>query len=294
MNKKSLLLFVMFATCFAAFGQSSSSTSSSGESIWDILLNILMSVGFLWMIGHMVYELFIKKNPFTPISIQEMQNQRREFGQSVDMLEDDVQQCANLAQQEFELWTPIPNDPEGTRIITTKKQLDHAESTIAQIKELRPTDPELVEGVNGYIEMLAESRKRVFTGSKLIYVLLALFGILMYNTAGWSGVSFCIISGVIYYFASLTPNFMLYRKELKGNTGNGALSWVFGALASMILGAQTIRTTTTWSDGSKTVEDDNSQHHIAWFISLIVTVLIVCLLVFWAAVNYIRNYVLYR
>ena len=46
MNKKLLLLFVMFATCFAAFGQSSSSASSDGESIWDILLNILMSIGF--------------------------------------------------------------------------------------------------------------------------------------------------------------------------------------------------------------------------------------------------------
>lgn len=294
MKRKGIFILAMLAMCLAAFSQSPSSPESAGRSIGDVLLNVLIVVGFLWMIGHMVYELFIKKNPFTPISIEEMQEKRREFGQSVDMTEDEIQQCLTLGEQEFELWTPIPNDPEGRRVITSKSQMNHAEETIARIKEFYPTNQELVEAINEYIGALAESRKREFTGSKIILVLVALFTVFIFFIAGWNGVPFFVISGVTYYFASLTPNFMLYRKELKGKTGSGALSWVLGVLASMIIGAKTVRTTTLWSDGSKTVDDDYSEHQMAWGISLIVTVLIVCFLVFWSAINYIRNYVLYR
>lgn len=294
MKRKGIFILAMLAMCLAAFSQSPSSPEPAGKSIGDIMLSVLMGVGFIWMIGHMVYELFIKKNPFTLISIQEMQEKRREFGQSLDMTEDEQQQCLSLIEQEFEIWTPIPNDPQDRRIITTKKQLNHAEETIAQIKEIKPTSPEIIDAVNEYINVSADCKKRVFTGSKVILLFVALFTVFIFFIAGWRGVPFFVISGVTYYLASLTPNFMLYRKELKGNTGSGALSWVLGILAGMILGAKTVRTTTLWSDGSKTVDDDYSQHQVAWIISLVVTVIIIFFLVLWSAINYIRNYVLYR
>lgn len=294
MKRKGILILMMLAICLTAFCQTTSSPEPNGNSVGNTVLNILIGVGFLWMVGHMIYELYIKKNPFTPITIQEMQEKRSEFGQSADMTEAEQQQCLSLMEQEFERWTPIPDDPQERRIITSKAQLNHAADTIAQIKEIKPTSPEIIDAVNEYIKVSADCRKRVFTGSKFILVLLALFTLFIFYIAGWRGVPFFLISGVVYYLASLTPNFMLYRKELKGSRGSGALSWVFGILAGMILGAKTVRTTTLWSDGSKTVDDDYSQHQAAWGISIFVTIVIVCFLVLWAAISYLRNYVLYR
>ena len=116
----------------------------------------------------------------------------------------------------------------------------------------------------------------------------------MFYLVGWQALPFFVFSGVLYYLASLTPNFMLYNRELKGKSGSGALGWVLGLLSSMIIGAQTVRTTTYWNDGTKTVEDDHTQHQVAWFISLFVTLLLVVFLFVWAAVNYLRNYVFYK
>lgn len=294
MKERTLFIFAMSATSIVAFCQTSTSTAEAGKSVGDTLLNILIVIGVLWMVGHMIYELFIKKNPFTPIDIQEMQEQRSAFGQSIDMPEDEARQCLSLLEQEFEQWTPIPNDPKESRVITSKKQLDHAEGTILQIRELRPTNPELIGEINGYITAMAECRKRQFTGSKVIMVFLALLCLFLFFAIGWRSLPFFLVSGAVYYMASLTPNFMLYRKELKGKNGVGALGWVLSILGSMILGAQTIRTTTLWSDGTKTTDDDYSQHQAAWAISLVVTVVILFFLLLWAAINYLRNYVFYR
>lgn len=44
---------------------------------------------------------------------------------------------------------------------------------------------------------------------------------------------------------------------------------------------------------TKTYEDDHSQHWIAWILGLIVLITLAALMVFWAIINYLRNYIFY-
>lgn len=296
MNKKVILSLsvFLFVSYEVAFAQATESPVSSGNDIISEIKGALLGLALLWMIGHMIYVLFIRKNPLTTISIDEMRAQRRESGLSEEMTEQEMQDCIRIHDENFCTWTPIPNDPKERRIITNKKMLDNATEAMLKVIAIKPTDPELVDALNANIDVIQESSKRQFTGSKVMLVLLALFLCFMFYAVGWKALPFFIFSGVLYYLASLTPNFMLYNRELKGKSGSGALGWVLGLLSGMILGAKTIRTTTYWSDGTKTTEDDNSQHQMAWFISLFVTLLLVVFLFVWAAVNYLRNYVFYR
>ena len=75
----------------------------------------------------------------------------------------------------------------------------------------------------------------------------------------------------------------------RGTLSAGCLAAVFGFIAS----AQTVRTVTKWSDGTKTVEDDHSQHWIFLIIGLAILAMIAFFLALWGFFNYIRNYVLY-
>lgn len=292
MNKKVFLsLTLLTISRSVVFAQT---TGSSGNDIVSAIEGTLLGLAFLWMIGHMIYVLFIRKNPLVPISIDEMKAQRRAVGMPEEMTEPEKQDCIQIHDENFITWTPIPDDPEERRVITNKKMLDEATEAMLKVIALKPTDPELVDALNANIDVIKESSKRQFTGSKVMLVLLVLFLCFMFYVAGWKMLPFFIFSGVLYYMASLTPNFMLYNRELKGKNGSGALGWVLGLLGGMILGAKTVRTTTYWSDGSKTVDDDHTEHQVAWFISLFVTVILVFFLFVWAAINYLRNYVFYR
>ena len=273
--------------CLPVFAQSTESYSSSD------LQGTLIGIALLWMIGHMIYVLFIHKSTLSPISIDDMKAARREAGKPEEMTADEIQECIRIHDENFATWTPVP-DTDDLRVVTSKKMLDSAAEAMQRVKALKPTDTELVDAINANIDMLKDCEKRQFTGSKTILVLLVIFTCFMVYMAGWRALPFFLLSGVVYFMASLTPNFMIYNKELKGKSGTGALGWVLGLLSSMILGAQTVRTTTYWSDGSKTVDDDHTQHQVAWFISLFVTILLIFFLLVWAAVNYLRNYVLYK
>lgn len=292
MNKKVFLsLNVLLFTCTVAFAQTS---ASSDSNVISTIEGTLLGIALLWMIGHMIYVLFILKDPLEPISIDEMKAQRRESGMSEEMTEQEIQECIQIHDDNFNTWTPIPEDPEEHRVITSKKMLDEATAAMLNVIAMKPTDPELADALNANIEVIKESKKRQFTGSKVMLFLLVLFICFMFYAVGWKALPFFIFSGVLYYMASLTPNFMLYNREIKGKKGSGALGWILGLLSSMIIGAQTVRTTTYWSDGTKTTDDDHTEHQVAWFISLVVTLILVTFLFVWAAVNYLRNYVFYR
>ena len=91
--------------------------------------------------------------------------------------------------------------------------------------------------------------------------------------------------------ASRTPVFLIEKRAKRGggNIHNGFIAGIF----AMIAGAQTVRTITTYSDGHKEVDDDNSQHWIAWVLAIILFITIAVFMFVWAFINYIRNYVLY-
>jgi len=272
-------------------------SSNSGGSFWenalDVLLAILAFAAIVWMIGHMSYELFVRKNPFKPITREEMAALRSATGRPEEMTDDEINQVLDLLEQERISWTPL-HDKDDSRIITTKAMIDSCMQTVDKIKVLAPTETETIGAVNSFIDIMHDSYKREFTGSKLLVGILVVFLAIMIYNFGWGSAPFFILSGVTYIMSAMTPNFMSYRRELKGKNGPGALNWLLGGVFAVIGSAQTIRYTTKWSDGTTTHEDDNSQHYAAWAIGFIVIMLLLFCLLIWAAVNYLRNYVFYR
>lgn len=307
MRKRLVWALVSAISCMSAFAQEQSEVLddvedvlevtegypvSSGTDFKSALIGILIFLAFAWMIGHMIYVLWIRKNPFAPISIEEMKVMRTAENAPSEMSEEEYEACRDIIVDMHDSWTDLPN--EDAKIVTTRSQMKQAEEGIAQIRDMKPTDPELIDIINEHLEVLNEAQKREFTGSKTLMVLLVLVAAFVIWQTGWSALPLFIFNAVTYVLASLTPTFMIYRRELNGNNGAGCLSAILGGAAAMILGAQTVTTVTKWSDGTTTREDDNSQHFIAWILAIIIAVVLTFLMFVWAAVNYLRNYVFYR
>lgn len=266
---------------------------TSGTDVQTILIGILFILAFAWMIGHMVYELWIRQNPFKHISVEEMKVIRASEGAPEHMTDAEFDACREVLMHITDDWTPIPNTDDEV-IITTRAQMKKAEEMIAQVKGYRPTDANLVDATNEMCDAIDQFRKREFTGSKTLMVILVLVGAFAIWQAGWGMLPFFIFNAVTYVLASMTPTFMVLRRELKGKNSAGCLSAILGGAASMIAGAQTVRTVTKWSDGTTTTDDDHSEHYIAWILAIVVAVTLALLMFIWAVVNYLRNYVIFR
>jgi len=92
---------------------------------------------------------------------------------------------------------------------------------------------------------------------------------------------------VVYYISSLTPQFLI---DKRANRGGGNVSTGLVAIALGILGSGvTVRT--HYTDGS--TEDDHSGHFIAWMLGIIALVAVALTIIFWAVLNYVRNYLLF-
>ena len=293
MKRFIVLALSAISSNLSIFAQSYNQNEDISGTIFLILILLLSVI----MIIHMVYELFVQKDPFASISLEEMKTLRQAEGLPETMSQDEFDQCCKLVEDEFNLWTPIPNSENDVRLFSTKKGMDHAIETFNQIRTLRPTNQELIESINSYLSLATEGRKREFTGSKVLLVLIAIIGALSIFVAGKDGgfqmAIFFVVMGAIYYAASLTPQFVLINREINGNKGIGCMGAVFAGLGGMILGARTVKTTTKWSDGTTSTDYDNSEHGVAWFIALFVTLFVLCTLIIWSFFNYLRNYVFY-
>ena len=279
-------------------------SSGSGTDIKDVLIGIALLLAILAMIGHMLYVLlwpsifemiYKQKHPSKvwKTTVEEERAHRLEAGLPEEMPEEEAVAYADAIEAAFDNWTPLPDD-YNKKIISTKKQLDDTTVALRAALDAHVTKPDIVNRMNEIQWCIESASKRQFDGSKLLIVLtLILCGILWYSV-GFSAMTFFLFSLVLYYLACLKPGFMFNKRTLKGDSGRGALNWLLGGVFGMIAGAQTVRTVTHWSDGSKTVDDDNTQHLVAWAIGLIVIVLLIVFLFAWALVNWLRNYVLYR
>ncbi|MBQ9232217.1 MAG: hypothetical protein IJ190_13715 [Prevotella sp.] len=272
-------------------------TYNESDDFTEVAIVILILVLSVIMVVHMIYELFIRKNPFAPISLEEMKAQREAEGLPVLMSQEEYEQCSKLMDDEYAQWTPIPGNVNDARLYTSKKEMDHAIDTFNQIRALKPTDKNLIDICNVYLSVGADGRKRQFNGSMVLLILVALFAALFIFIAGKEGgyqmALFVILMGGIYYMSSLTPTFLLFDRELNGSNGKGCMGAVFAGLGGMILGARTIKTTTKWSDGTTSTDYDNTEHTVSWVIALIVTSIVIFTLFIWSFFNYLRNYVFY-
>ncbi len=283
---------------------SSSRSSGSSQSLEEIILGILLLLAIPFMFFHMLYVLFWprvfemiykKKHPSViwKTTVDEQKALRREEGLPETMPDSERDMYVDKLNQVFDTWTPVPGETDQW-IITTKKQMDESRAAIREALDAHVTDPDVVARINELVDCVESSSKRLFDGSKVMVWITIIFAGIMWYASGFQSSLFFFLSLGLYYMASLKPVFMIDHRTFKGSSGRGALNWLLGGVFGMILGAQTVRTVTKWSDGTTTTDDDHTQHLVAWVIAIIVMVILVIFLFVWSLVNWLRNYVIYK
>lgn len=263
-----------------------------------ILIDLVISAGVLFMIGHMLYVLFKSKRFNQTFSIPAFKAIRLEQGKSEMSTEEENDQCLELLNEAFFTWTDIEvNGGEEYRKPRKMKEILTSAIYLQQVVDIAPTDGEVIDKLNEYKEVIRSNEKRSFDGSRALIVLGLIFAVVVgvlskSQESGfiWSTIrygAFFWIPVIVYYISSLTPQFLIDKRAQRGG---GNVSTGFVALALGILGSGfTMRT--RFTDGS--YEDDHSGHYIAWILGAIALTIVAITIFFWSIFNYVRNYLLF-
>lgn len=272
------------------------SVESTGPGIGSKILEILMAIVgsglFLAMIGHMIY-VKVKLTPRykTTFTVDDFKQSRLDAGLSLssDTENQEMMECLGSI---VETWKEKTNEETGEPcyVPTKFKHLKAAFERIDYVIAQCPTNEEVVEELNDYINIVTINEERHFDGSKVIMWISGIIAAILLFTGVWPATIAMLMSLAVYYLASMRPTFLLAKaKEGKVGIINKLLVGVF----AMIGAAQTVRTTTIYDDGSKDVEDDHSQHWISLIIGLVIILIIAVYLPLWSTFNYLRNYIIY-
>lgn len=271
----------------------SGETSKKSEDIMGIIVGILILLVFIGMAGHMLYLLFRGDRYKKVFTVDDMRVGRVAQNKPEQMSEEEYNNAVKLLEDAFEQWSVVEHDENGDerRKPTKMKQIKNSVSLIDQVIALQPTEEDILTRLNDMTDVINSSEHRYFDGSKALVWLGIIVGILFCFIMGPGTGIITIMATGIYVIASRTPVFLIEKRSKRGggNIHNGFIAGIF----AMIAGAKTIRTVTEYSDGSKKVEDDHSQHWIAWILGIMLLVAIASFMFVWAIINYIRNYVLY-
>jgi len=267
---------------------------------YGITNDVVIAVGLLlllvvWIIIHMSCVLVKERNTIVPIDVEEMKAQRRDQNLSEIMTQNEMIECLCLIEEDKALWTKIKQEGlEVNPVITKKKQMRHAEDTIKQLQAKLPTDDNVVQTINEYVADVAYYKKRVFDciiAIPIVYLIMCVLASVFIHVAVGP---IMLVIAIPYVLSCFAPTYLVGKKALKGNRKYLILGGVIATLVAMNLGAQTIRTTTYWSDGTKTIEDDHSQSFMSLLITLAVLLSIPLYAVLYGVyVKYFRNYVFY-
>lgn len=262
------------------------------DKVVDTLIGLFISLLYLAIIGHMVYELFIRKSVYKKdgYSLEEMKAARSASGKG-ELSVGEIETLNQLMESAVADWTSATDN----KLYPTKiSHIRNAEKAIARMAELLPTDQAYVDRMNEIVESLNISNKRVFNGSiKLIVLTVIVAALLSWMAKSWAMIPFFLISLAIYWGASMTPTWMLQKKALFGKKNRDVSGGVIAGILAFVGSAQTVRTITTYTDGSRDVSDDHSQHWVFLMIGIILLVFLAMFMAVWAIFNYVRNYLLY-
>lgn len=268
-------------------------TVNNGKFVKELILSILFVILSVAMVAHMIYVRFIKKplpENYTPDYFKE----QRSTGEYVSEAEAAERSDAILSGI-YDSWTPIESGSD-IRVPFTRKAVMNAYAGVDEVVRLAPTDSEVVGRLNEVNHSLNECMKRSFGGSKTFLIVSWIIGVLLSFASGtWNFMGMLAVSSFVYWLASQTPVWMQVRTEMKGNGGKPSfMTRLFGGLFGAAATAETYKVITTYSDGSKTEETDNSNFWLTLIFSIIIMVVLAVCMFFVAAISYLRNYVIYR
>lgn len=272
---------------------STDETSNKSVDVMGILVGILILLVFVGMAGHMLYLLFRGNRYKKVFTVDGMRAERIAQNKPEYMSEEEYDNVLGLLEEAFEQWSIVEHDENGNekRKPTKMKQIRKSVALINQAIALQPTEEDLIARLNDLTDVINSNEKRYFDGSKALVWIGGIVGILFCFIMGPRIGIITILATGIYFIASRTPVFLIEKRYKRGG-GNIHNSFIAGIFA-MIAGAQTVRTITKYADGHKEIEDDHSQHWIAWILGIMLLIAIASFMFVWAIINYIRNYVLY-
>ncbi|MDE6464266.1 MAG: hypothetical protein K2L16_06505 [Muribaculaceae bacterium] len=257
-----------------------------------IMVLILLAV--LAMVGHMFYILFFRKKLRIDWTPEEMSSLRASEGYPAYANEQEDDEVEDLIVAEVNTWE-VFYDGSGDEctLPLRRSKVKSAAEAYERCVAMRPTSPEVVDDLNRLGDIVNDMRKRTFTASKTMLVVLWILVVLM----GWGGnawpqaITFGVIYTLLYSMASMKPDYVLIRKELEGRGESSMLTGIIAGLLGGIATAPTYRTVTKWSDGTTTTEDDNSATLFSIILAILISVFLVFILPAVSVVNYLRNYV---
>ena len=294
--KRFFTLFTFMLTTVTLYAQEvAANQTTSGSKVAEVLLGVLVIAVLLFVLGHMVYQNFIRKDFRTDYTVKEFTQSRKEEGLAA-MSQQEVEDINRKIDSVVDLWGSIPDEHGDPFPYPLKRSV--VKSTIAVIVEslaAKPTDKGTIERINDINEVLNHALVRQFTGSKAMIIVALIVGILLSIGAGQAApIIFFGISLLFYLLASRTATFVIAAKQAKGR--NSSVSFLTGLIGSLFMGvatAKTYKTVTTYSDGTTKTETDNSQTWISLIFGLVVMFILACILILISLINYIRNYLIY-
>jgi len=276
-------------------------SSKKGFSIGNMILGILLLAFYLFAVVVIVMRL-IEKKRFTPVTAEGMTALRRSQSKPDSSPEDD-KKAWDYLEQAFKTWKIVSGKGEEEfRSPTTMAQIKTSHSFINQAVALMPTDEHVVARLNELGNILNNQEKRSFTGSWKLIIVGIIAGIITYFMESSSASFWTYLTHwwwlwfgiVLYYFASYAPVF-LQEKRQRWLRGKNIHNVLIGSILGLLIATPATETwVTTWSDGSKSKSDEINPFYI---IMLIITFIVIMVLgffiIFFAAINFIRNYLLY-
>lgn len=282
---------------------SETSEGINWEKVLILVIQIIILLAILSLIAHMVYNRYFKKYLalFEDSYFKEIRNT------TTGLPSENVANSLIIDIKEaIALFSTIDNtyyeDGSELKCITKNSEIKKAIATYKKVVSAAPTDKDVINELNTLADLINENNVRqVFHGSKALLWVTGIIGLLLgiivafaMEEIWWTGLcvmAFFGINAYLYYISCQGPAWLMAKRIRKnsGHASNTLIASVFGMMAS----AKTVRTTTKWSDGTKTVDDDNSQHYIAWILGAIVFVFVAVYLFIFTLWNYARNYVFY-
>jgi hypothetical protein len=267
------------------------------QELKDSIIAIAI-LGFIVMaVIYMVIEL--RRKFYIPVTVADMKNKRTECGVSSESSDSENDQALDLLETIFDGWKVVtgPEDAEELRAPRKRVHIDKSVKILNEVKQIMPTNEDVVNRMNELGEVININAKRHFAGSYKLLLVAGAVLVFFYFTMGGEGFFKRILqlwwiwgSMLFYYFASYAPQFLIEKRQQwfgNSNISSGLVSF----FAAFFLAAPTITTVTTWSDGSKTKETDGN-----WFglIIMVIGLLIIGIgIIFFGILNFLRNYVIY-
>ena len=245
------------------------------------------------MIVYMIRVWWLGERYKVKFTVEGMNAARSAQNQPSEMTEEEIQKCVDLLEGAFNSWDVVERTDDGGEIRkpTKMKQIKASVLEIDQAIAMNPNEPDLVERLNELTDVVNSNEKRFFYGSKPLVILGLLFSVFVFFVSQWQLALGFLVSTGAYILASRTPAFLIEKRANRG--GGNVHSRLIAGVFAMIAAAKTVRTVTTYADGHKETEDDNTETWMSMIIGFAFLVVLASVMALWAIINFFRNYVFY-